>query len=148
MTANSIVSYSSEVFNHSFEDWVQEAHKYNCEQNGWNFIPLKPGAYGYDSIVMSFHEAFQNPQFCTFVAESNIEAIASLVHDGWAINYQFWATTEPYLCNENYIKPYNPINDEQRNMCANADYEDLPEDEKKKDRLFATFLASKVSAKF
>jgi hypothetical protein len=140
MTANSIVAYSDVVFKQSYDAWVQAAHKFNCEHNGWTFHPLKPGAYGYDSIVVSLHHAFNNSEFAEFLAQKNVEAIASLIHDGWAINYRYWVTNEPYNTNVEYMKPFNPINDERRNICAQTLYHELQPEEKEKDYVFATFL--------
>jgi hypothetical protein len=134
-TANQLVQYNSVAFGKTYSEWVDKAHAYNCSQNGWKCAPLKPGAYGYDNIVMSLHKVFSEPNF-----ERSVEDISRLIHDGWAENYRYWVDVKPYKTDDKYIKPSKPINDKRRNECAVTPYKDLPEDEQEKDRVFARFV--------
>jgi hypothetical protein len=143
-TANGLVSYSSVAYGKSYDEWVHIAHTSNCMIHKWTFYPLKPGSYGYDSIVVSFQRVFSNPEFPMFVAEMDVEAVSRLVHAGWVANVFFWIETLPFENDARYIKPLIPI--ERREACARLEYEELTEEDKDKHRFFARFLITKCSS--
>jgi rubredoxin len=140
------ISYNLPIKDKTLNDCVQLIHKYNCEQCGWNFIPLKPGAFGYDNLVVSFHHVFSNSlALDKKLSDEDLEYVSDLVHEGWCKNYLYWTDNEPYIYNTNYIKPYNPLGDDIRNMCARTLYKDLPEDQKQKDRIIAKSIINILS---
>lgn len=47
---------------------------------------------------------------------------------------------------DRYIKAAKPLNDANRNKLAETNYEDLPEDEKEKDRIIARFIKQKFTS--
>lgn len=124
-TADGEISYTP------FTEKVQLVHQKNCELNNWNFKPLSPGSYGYDNLV-----------YCLAACQglSNLEEMASLIHDAWTVNYIYWRDNSPWEKNSFYRKPFSPLNDERRNMCASLAFSLLPEDEKKKDEILAKII--------
>lgn len=139
-TANGAYQYNKLFYGKPLSDWVQDAHKHNCAASGWQFNPLKPGAFGYDNLACSIGYAFDN------AASDDIMTLADLVHRGWCINYAYWRDNRPYESDKRYIAPYNPIGDERRNTCAVTAFNDLPDDEKAKDITIAEFLVSAIRA--
>ena len=153
-TADGNFKYDQEYCGKTLDKWAQEAHKHNCKVNGWKFCPLKKGAYGYDNLCMSFGYVFEHYDIDELDElddldkrdELNVDQVASLIHDGWVANYLYWRDNKPYDCNDyNYRKPYKPINDKRRNKCADTPYDDLPNNEKKKDLVFAKFILKSLS---
>lgn len=134
------IPYNLSIKDKTMNECVQLIHKYNCEQSGWNFTPLKPGAFGYDNLVVSLHHVISNSLALhknNKLSDEDLEDISDLVHEGWLLNYLYWTHNEPYIHNTNYIKPYAALGDDVRNMCARTLYKDLPEDQKQKDRIIA-----------
>jgi hypothetical protein len=141
-TANGMYHYDDISYGLSLHEWVQRLHEYNCNSNGWNFVPLKRGAFGYDNLAMSVGAALleESDEGVVYspTCPMEISDIAAAIHDGWCQNYEFWRDNAPW---ENlhylYIKPYAPLGDERRNVCAGLSYSDLPEDERAKDDVLA-----------
>uniref|UniRef100_A0A6C0HE03 Uncharacterized protein n=1 Tax=viral metagenome TaxID=1070528 RepID=A0A6C0HE03_9ZZZZ len=134
------ISYDLPIKDKTMDECVQLIHKYNCEQSGWNYNPLKQGVFGYDNLVVSLTRVIYNSLSLyknKRLSDENLEEISELVHEGWCKNYLHWLHNEPYIYNPNYIKPYAALGDEIRNMCAKTLYKDLPEDQKQKDRIIA-----------
>ena len=146
MTANGAISYLANIFGRDMCDWIKLAHKYNCEKNGWNYSPLQSRCFGYDNLAISLYHVFSNNNFDKkLIKEKNIEELASLVHEGWCINYIYWRDNKPYEKNSLYIKPFAELGDDVRNFCAITKYNDLPEDQKEKDRIIARFILENVN---
>jgi hypothetical protein len=72
----------------------------------------------------------------------DIEKLADYVHRAWIKNYVYWRDNEPWK-SDDYIKSAKPLNDKNRNKLAETDYDDLPEEEKEKDRIIARFIKQK-----
>ena len=84
--------------------------------------------YGYDNLVYSIYEAFNNIDY-----ELTIENIASKIHDSWCKNYIFLRANEPYRRTDyKYMNPSQPLNDSNRNYCTTTSFNDLNDEEKTK----------------
>jgi len=125
-TAMNNFKYDAEFYGYKLSELVYAAHKFNCESNNWTFHPLKPGAYGYDSLAVSI--AFAISEY-----EKGNTNLPENIHIGWSKNYVFWRDEKPYEDSILYIRPYVPINDERRNKCAELDFNNLEKDEQIKD---------------
>ena len=151
-TANGEYPYDDITFGLSMHDWVQKLHEHNCKANGWKFAPLKRGAFGYDNLAMSVGATFIDDRsmvfiddrFCTPVKcgraciEEKESDVARAVHEGWARNYIYWRDKTPWNdTNYVYIKPYQELGDDRRNLCAVQKYAELPEEERVKDDIIA-----------
>lgn len=146
MTANGSICYLSHIFGKYMDEWVQEAHKYNCEKNGWKYMLLIPGTFGYDNLVLSLYHVFSNNNHDKkTIHKKSLEELSSLVHEGWKINYIYWRDHTPFVNNPQYKPPFKPLGDNQRNLCATLSYEELPEEEKEKDRIIARFILENVN---
>lgn len=145
-TANNCYNYSTKYYGISLDDWVQNAHKHNCEVNKWNYTPLKKGSFGYDNLacsigyLLSIDGLIKQNQFFDFYAHC--------IHEGWCINYKYWRDYSPFLSKtHNYIAPYSPLNDSRRNECATTAYVNLSEEEREKDNVIARYIMSVLFAK-
>ncbi len=138
MTANNKYFYDEIHFDKTLTEWVQLAHKYNCENNGWRYFPLKKGAYGFDNLCVClakvFHYMRDNEK-----KNINTNQLCEIIHDGWVENYIYWRDNTPWI-GTLYNKPNKPINDERRNQCAILKFHELSEDEKDKDIIIANFI--------
>lgn len=121
--------------NVNLAEWVVRVHTFNSQYFKWKYMPLKPGAFGYDNIVHSLAHLFAN---CSDYSDE--EHMADLIHEGWILNYVFWRDNKPFSKNKDYIKPASPLGDERRNTCASTKYSDLVEEEKEKDRVIARLV--------
>lgn len=138
-TANGLYNYSLQINGQTIFDLVQELHKYNCDNNGWFYNPLKPGCFGFDNLVICIG-------YITPLLNKNLtlQEIADLVHQAWTINYIYWRDNKPWLrLNSPYIKASKPLGDKRRNECANTKYSDLPHEEQEKDLIIAKWFQSK-----
>lgn len=142
-TANGQYSYDEEFYGKSLHVWVQLAHKANCITNNWKVIELNKGAFGYDNLVLSLANALSSNNK---INKKNVEIIANLIHQGWAINYIYWRDNNPSSNKQyKYINAFSPLNDERRNNCAITDYINLSQDEKDKDIILANFLIDSIN---
>ena len=123
---------------------VQELHEYNSKQNGWKIFPLKEGAFGFDNLVISICYTLNKVKTKEELNDKNLEKLADYVHRAWIKNYIYWRDNEPWKIG-NYIKSAKPLNDKNRNILAETKYEDLPEEEKNKDRIIAKFIKEKFT---
>ena len=142
ISANGKWRYDMIYFGKSMNDWVQEAHKYNCKLNNWYYKPLEKGLFGYDNIVCSLGHLFE------FLLNNNNhdeETLAEYIHLGWCENYIFYRDNSMLIKQSGYKMPSKPINDDRRNKCAITSYKDLPEDEKEKDRIFVKYVLSSIN---
>lgn len=147
-TANSAYTYSQVFFDKPLSQWVSEASAYNNQKQGWGNQKLQPGSFGYDNIAISLATLFEDESLSYIVQENSVEEGAGLIHYGWAINYCFWRDQKPWLKNKAYSKPSSPLGDERRNQCALLVYDDLSEEEKDKDRIFAEFVIANLQSHF
>lgn len=146
-TANKQYNYDDIIFNKKISEWIQDAHKYNCKINNWKYMPLKKGAFGFDNLVVSLMKVFDNILKNKEIINNDIE-ICKLIHIGWQENYLFWRDNNPHyinFSNQKYIKPSKTLGDERRNKCAITEYENLPEDEKNKDIVFAKYIKQNIN---
>lgn len=125
--------------NVSLDNLVNVCHKALSTASGWKYYPLKPGAFGYDNMVHSIATVFDN-----YEPGLDVEEVADLVHQGWITNYTYWRDNQPFKTNSLYLKPGNALGDERRNNCAKTPYNELPEDEKEKDRIVAKALIALI----
>jgi hypothetical protein len=136
-TANQRYQYDELINGKTLTEWVQLAHKANCRHYGWSYNELTVGCYGFDNLAVVLSFVHDRPSVAI-----DLESIADLVHQGWIENYTYWRDFKPYLVKLNlgYTKPAKPVGDANRNTLAETAYEDLPEDEKVKDRVIAQFM--------
>ena len=135
-TANGLYKYDSIRRGKTLNDWVQVLHQHNCDEQKWNFSPLKPGGCGFGNLVMTVvYVADADPQ-----CRNNIEFLSDVIHKAWVANYCFWASNSPWETGP-YTRPFKPIGNDQRDESSRTDYDKLPEDEKEKDRVLARFLS-------
>ena len=142
-TAYEGISYDLPIKDKTIGECAQLIHKYNCEQSGWKYTPLKLGAYGFDNLVVCLHYVISNSlalEKNKRLSDEDLEEISDLIHEGWIRNYLYWTHNKPFEHNSNYIKPYALLGDDVRNMCAKTLYKDLPEDQKQKDRVIAKII--------
>ncbi len=141
ISANQVVLYNKIYYNRTLEEWVEIVNKYNSSVNNWNYYKLSSGTFGFDNIVLSLYHLFENSKE-NELKEENMEHLAHLIHEGWIINYTYWRDNEPWLKNQEYTKPYNPLGDKRRNNCASTKYINLSEEEKEKDRIIVKSILS------
>lgn len=127
---------------YKLKDVVQELHTYNSKQNGWKVFPLKEGAFGFDNLVVCIMYILNKIKTSEKLNNKDIEKLADYVHRAWIKNYVYWRDNEPWK-SDDYTKSAKPLNDENRNKLAETDYDDLPEEEKEKDRIIARFIKQK-----
>lgn len=127
---------------YKLKDVVQECHTYNSKQNGWKIFPLKEGAFGFDNIAICIMYILNKVKSVEKLKNKDIEKLSEYVHRAWIKNYTYWRDNEPWKSGD-YIKSAKPLNDKNRNKLAETDYEDLPEDEKEKDRIIVRFIKNK-----
>lgn len=139
-TANGKYKYSDEYHGKKLDEWVQETNRRNCIANNWKVNPLRPGGFGYDNLAVSIGTVFDTTDVSEIRDMSKLDTIADKIHRGWTINYLFWRDNTPWIHDKRYTKPSALLGDERRNMCANTEYINLPEEEKNKDRDIACFL--------
>lgn len=143
-TANKKYQYDAIFHGHTLDFWVQEAHKANCRANNWKYTPLKRGAFGYDNILVSMFYLFDYLKHNGF---ENKDAMANAVHLGWCENYIYWRDNKPHKqFPDLYFAPAKSLSDKRRDLCAQQDYKDLPDDEKAKDHVFVNFVLSKLES--
>lgn len=139
-TANKQYKYDQIVKGKTIDEWVQFAHKQNCRLNGWNYYPLKKGAFGYDNLAVCIGYILNNISTIDLF-NMNMDVLAEKIHEGWVINYTYWRDNKPYeRFPELYFKPFNPIGDEKRNTSAITQYNNLPLEEKEKDIIIAKII--------
>ena len=132
-TANGCYSYSQLYYNEPLDSYIQYAHKVLSEKSGWNYKPLIKGSFGYDNLAVSIGHMLEK-----YTPDKPYDTYASLIHEGWSINYLYWRDHLPGHNNpELYISPYTPLGDKRRNQCAETCYEMLTEEEKTKDLIIA-----------
>ena len=138
ISANQKYKFSEVYFDRTLDEWVNIAHLYLSKQSGWEFYPLRPGAFGYDNLIASLVHLFNHKKLknCDFsdLQSDDFESMAKLVHDGWVENYTFWRDNAPFMKNNSFKKPSSSLGDERREKCAKTDYFDLPAEEKDKDK--------------
>jgi hypothetical protein len=144
-TANKMFNYEQEIHGFTIDNWVKNAHKYNCNIHKWSYNPLKKGSFGYDNLAVSIGYTLQNFIFSNKSNDKIIDILAELIHRGWCINYIYWRDNEPELDKTfKYISPYNKLGDMRRNNCAITDFNDLDKEEKDKDYIIAKFLYNTI----
>ena len=143
VTANGKYKYDCVFMNISLDEWVQLVHKNNAKLNCWKYSPLKKGCFGYDNLAISIGHVFtEYPEMKTHSKEETdiLDVLAEAIHVGWTENYLYWRDNKPWLNDKNYTKPAQSLGDSRRNLCAETDYNHLPEDERNKDIIIASFI--------
>ena len=147
-SANGKYTYDKKYFGKTLDVWINTAHKFNCESNKWKYMPLKKGAFGYDNLCVSLVKVFKYIKAKQDKDEDyifDVDSLANRIHRGWIENYLYWRDNTPWKNKEfTYYKPAKAINDTRRNECADTDYNDLPQDEKDKDIIFANFIINSL----
>ena len=130
-TANKQYQYDDIVRGRSLHYWATQVNSRFCALNNWDIVVLKQGSFGYDNLIMSIANAFQETGPMEIIHKTDL---AEKIHQGWTTNYIYWRDNRPFE-NENgmYIKPYSPLGDARRDLCALQTYNELPSEEKKKD---------------
>lgn len=142
-TSNGKFKYKGKHFGHSLETWVKLGHEYNIKKNGWRSYPLKPGAFGYDCIAISFARVFEVVEKDKNVID-NKYAISDIIHKGWAENYVYWRDSKPWNDSDFFFSPSKSLGDERRNLLAETKYKKLPQEEQAKDDILARFLIKAI----
>lgn len=137
-TANNQFKYNQEFYGYLLSDLVQSCHKNSAEVYNWKLFPLLEGQFGYDNLAVSIGHSLSNID----IKNCNVEELANLIHEGWVINYVYWRDNEPYLLNDFYLKPFNALGDDRRNLCANTKFINLSKEEQEKDIIIAKYLMS------
>lgn len=138
-TANQEFSYAEVYYGHSLAEWVNLAHKELSLASGWGYTPLKPGMFGFDNMAMSIGHTFRSSKD---ISKLSVDQVAQLIHEGWVKNYVYWRDHKP--SKPLYSAPAKPLGDDRRNLCASTLYQDLPQEEKDKDLVIATFLLKTI----
>lgn len=113
---------------------IQHIHKENCKANGWNYIPLSYGVFGYDNLVMAYFQV-------SGTDTRDLVPLAEEVHKSWIKNYTYWRDHKPWLTGGSlFKKPYTDLGDERRDKCAATPFKDLDETEQKKDVVIAQII--------
>ena len=143
-TANNMFNYTEDVFyGLPLYMWVDRVHKHNCTINGWNYYPLRKGAFGYDNLAISIGYTLKHFNSRNEGRDKDILEMAELVHKGWCINYTYWRDNKP-SDKYKYFLPYEPLGDERRNLCAVTGFADLNKTEQDKDYVIAQFLYDNI----
>ena len=145
-TANNLFQYNQEFYGIPLDTWTQDAHKYNCDKNNWDYFPLKKGCFGYDNLAVSIGFALSLYVYDEHDHDQTL-LVADWVHQGWVKNYTYWRDNCPQ---DNpvyrYIPPFYPLNDERRNTCAITPFHYLDKEEREKDIVLAAFIISKIKS--
>lgn len=142
-TANQLFSYNQLFYGIPLDTWVQNAHKYNCEKNNWEYFPLRKGSFGYDNLAVSI--GFTLSEYTQNQYTDPIPVMADLVHQGWVKNYLYWRDHSPQDSTPyRYTPPFIPLNDERRNTCAITPFLFLDNEEQEKDYIIAKFLYNEI----
>jgi hypothetical protein len=137
-TANKQYQYDDIMRGKSLHYWASEVNIRFSALNNWKVSVLKKGSFGYDNLIMSIGKALQETESMEILRKSDL---ADKIHQGWAINYVYWRDNCPYEYeNTLYIKPYTPLGDVRRDLCALQTYDELPTVEKEKDDSIADIL--------
>jgi hypothetical protein len=143
-TANGKFHYNHIYFNRTLNEWVQLAHKNNCDINNWPHYPLRRGAFGYDNLAIAIAFIFTKLRShfnkSAKLGNNEINLMASTLHDGWVENYKYWRDNRPWETNNKYFKPNQDLGDPRRETCANATYDELSDEEKMKDIAIVMFI--------
>lgn len=119
--------YSTPVYyNITLREMTNMVHKTNCEANGWQLHILKNNSYGLDTLSESIMTVIENKH-------QSFYDLCVLVHTTWSEVYKFWRDNYHDECGK--VKPYTPFGDERRDNLSSLHFDDLPEDEKKKDEI-------------
>lgn len=140
-TANGAHRYDDVSFGLSLHEWVQKLHAHNCAASGWAAAPLRRGAFGYDNLAMSVAAVFLDEDAGP-PSPLDVSSVAARIHAGWAENYVFWRDNAPWSGTFHYVytKPYAPLGDAHRDLCAVRSYAELPADERANDDVLAEGL--------
>jgi len=141
-TAYKSYDYDMEVgFDKKFKlnTLIEKLHKYNSKQNKWKYYELKVGSFGYDNLAISIVYTLNKIKTQENLEKKSINKIADYVHRAWSKNYIYWRDNEPWI-EGSYVKSAKKLNDNNRNKLSETDYKDLPQNEKDKDIIIATFI--------
>jgi len=135
ITANKQYSFNTIYQGKTLADWIIITHREMSRLSGWKYMPLNPGTFGYDNQANSAALALTK-----YKEGMTRDELASIVHDGWTINYTYWRDNKPWKTDNLYKAPAKPLGDKNRDSCAVTSYENLPQEEKNKDLMIADIL--------
>ena len=144
ITANGKYSYDEVHRGKTLEKWVEGAHAYVSDKNGWLYQPLVPYTFGFDNFSCSLAHAFE---ILEILPNITLNELAAYIHQGWVENYTWWRDNPPWLVHAHYYKaPYSPLGDDRRNKCATLSFSDLPPDEQEKDFCVARYIIESLGS--
>lgn len=115
-----------------------EMNAYLEKENGWKphkVSKLGPGRWGTDINICRIAYALEHT-----TTDSSIEDVASAVHDGWALCYEFWYTNKPWTINSGYIAPGKDLTVREKLARSKLKYGDLDEYQKNICRQMAKYI--------
>ena len=148
-TADGYWHYSSCMYGRTLAEWAQLLHLANCKANQWTHRPLRVGSFGFETLVYSAAQTLPvllvHPEHQPIPENSAFfNELCVYVHNAWARVYVHWRDHRP--SSPPYFPPRDPLGDHRRNRCAELSFNDLPEDEKEKDRVIMRALLAQLLA--
>lgn len=137
-TANGMFCYDREFYGRPLGAWVQDANRAMAVALGWTTYKLRPGAFGFDNCAVSIGMLLDSP------LPTDPGAAARTVHDGWCTNYRFWRDNSPFDRDPCYLRPFHPLGDERRDLLLETPYDELPEEEKRKDAIIVEYILGEI----
>lgn len=141
-TSNGMFSYNEMYFDMTLKEWVQTCYVQYAKHYGWTNT-LKPGCYGFDNFACSIAFVLRHVMEH---GDTDIETAASLVHDGWCVNFLEWHTIRPWKYEYGGRTPRG-IDDPARVVLAHTPYADLSDEEKKKDLIIAQTILDNLASR-
>lgn len=121
-------------------DIVNKCHRCFSAKNKWDYKPLFPGTFGYDNMVNSLGHTLKATEEKTGTSKM----WPQLIHEGWVRNYLHWRDQKPFESSQLYKRPFAPLGDARRNLCAEQTFNELPSEEQTKDIALAECLQTVV----
>jgi len=137
-TANGEYDYDAPAGGATIRELVDAAHRALGAASGWEYVPLRPGAFGFDNLACSVGRVADALRVNPLLDEA---AAARAVHGGWCANYRHWRDAPPAAPDR---APREPLGDARRDACLAADFDELPADEREKDLVVARSVLERL----
>lgn len=127
---------------------VESLHKFQCNDEGWECYPLKPGSWSYDNLA---HLIYVLNEWClqewSKKPHKNFtsEMLQKMVFIAWKDNYIYWRDDKPYEKDKQYSMPKKVPFNPERDARALMKYEDLPEKYKDKNIVYVNWYIKHLS---